>query len=69
MLVFCEKWFIHPAVWISFGSKRQIAIQETYDNFDQLMMGEYDFRKNRKNMKWHEFLRITNRHQINLFRR
>ena len=68
LLVFCENWFIHPAVWRSFSGKRQTAFQQTYDNFEQLVTGEYDFRKKRKNVKWHEFLGITNRHQINLFR-
>ena len=68
LLLFCENWFIHPAVWRRFGSRRRESIQETFDNFDQLIEGGYDFRERGKNMKWHEFLGITNRHQINLFR-
>ena len=68
LLVFCENWFIHPAVWKSFGLKRQKAMQETYDNFDKIIVGEYNYKNRRKNVKWYEFLGITNRHQINLFR-
>ena len=68
LLVFCENWFIHPAVWKSFGLKRQKAMQETFDNFDKIIEGRYDYKNKRKNVKWYEFLGITNRHQINLFR-
>ena len=67
LLKFCENWFIHPAVRRRLGKKRQEAIQETFDNFEQLIEGGYNLREKRKNMKWYEFLGITNRHQINLF--
>ena len=68
LLVFCENWFIHPTVWNSLGRKRQQAIQDTFNNFDKILTGEYDYRNRKKTAKWHEFLGITNRHQINLFR-
>ena len=68
LIKFCENWFVHPTVWNSYGKKRREAIIAAYDNYSDLIEGEYNFLDKPNNTKWHEFLGIPNRHQINLFR-
>ena len=66
LIYFCENWFLHPTVWKSYGEKKQQAILKAYDNLMELQRGEYKW-FDRVNKSWYSYLRIPNRHQLNLF--
>ena len=67
LILFCENWFLNPTVWKSFPSEKQSAIQAAFDNTDDLRSEKIKYNQVPKNQKWHEFLDIQNRHQLNLF--
>ena len=67
IILFSENWYINPSAWDAYGQKRQQAILTAYDNFDELIDGfNYDLKP--PTQPWYDFLRLPNRHQINLFR-
>ncbi len=68
IILFSENWYINPFVWDAYGQKRQQAILTAYDNFDELMAGDYDYAAKEPRQPWYDFLGVPNRHQINLFR-
>ena len=68
IILFSENWYINPSAWDAYGPKRQQAILAAYGNFDQLIEGDYDYSLRPTTQPWYDFLRVPNRHQINLFR-
>ena len=68
LIFFCENWFLHPKVWDSYGHKKRLAIETSYQNFMELQFGKYQWSDKSDKMTWYDFLDIGNRHQINLFR-
>ena len=68
LIFFDENWFLNPNVWESYGTKKQDAILEAYDNFTELLSGKYNWMDKKDNAQWHEYLGISNRQQLNLFR-
>lgn len=67
LIYFGENWFLHPTAWESYGEAKQLAILRAYDNFLELQSGQYRW-WDRGDIPWYDYLRIPNRHQINLFR-
>ena len=68
IILFSENWYINPSAWDAYGQKRQQAILTTYDNFYELIAGDYDYALQPPTQPWYDFLRVPNRRQINLFR-
>ena len=68
IILFSENWYINPSVWDAYGQKRQQAILTAFDNFDELIAGDYDYAAKEHRQPWHDFLGVPDRHQINLFR-
>ena len=68
IILFGENWYISPSVWEAYGPKRQAAILAAYDNFDELIAGDYNYSAKEPSQPWYDFLGVPNRHQINLFR-
>ena len=67
LLFFGENWFLNPTVWEAYGKTRQEAILEAYDNVEELLTGQYDWLNRPANTPWFKHMRVTNRHQLNLF--
>ncbi len=68
LIFFGENWFIHPIVWSAYGERKQEAIVDAYYNFKELIGGEYAWWDRGPKTPWHKYLKVTNRHQLNLFR-
>ncbi len=68
LIMFCENWYLNPRVWESFSQTRKSAIAAAYDNMTNLASGEYVWRDRADGMPWFEYLNLSNRHQLNLFR-
>ena len=66
LIHFCENWFLHPAIWDAYGTKKQQAILKAYDNLMDLQLGKYTWLA-RGTKPWYDYLGIPNRHQLNLF--
>lgn len=67
LIFFGENWFLNPKVWEAYGKTRQQAILEAYDNLEELLTGQYDWLKRPAHTPWYKHMRVTNRHQLNLF--
>ena len=67
LILFGENWFVHPKVWDSYNSNKRAAILSASDNIEELSTGAYGWRKRRPDEPWYKFLKIPNRHQLNLF--
>ena len=67
LIIFGENWFVHPKVWDSYNSKKRAAILSAFDNFEKLSSGGYAWRKRKPDEPWYKFLKMPNRHQLNLF--
>lgn len=68
LIYFGENWFLHPKVWSAYGERKREAIVEAYDNFKELIAGEYAWWDRDPKTPWYKYLGVTNRHQLNLFR-
>ena len=68
LVVFCENWFLDPAVWDSYSQIRRQAIVGAYDNTQELLGGDYNWLLKRATTPWYDFMKVPNRQQINLFR-
>ena len=67
LICFCENWFLSPKVWGSYGDTKRKAIKTAFNNFEEIQVGKYTWWDKDKE-KWHDFMDVPNRHQINLFR-
>lgn len=67
LICFCENWFLSPKVWESYRDTKRKAIKAAFNNFEELQVGKYTWWDKDKE-KWHDFMDVPNRHQINLFR-
>lgn len=68
LILLCENWFLNPKVWESFSSAKQAAITDAYDNTRELLSGQYSWHDRPDDTPWFEYLNLSNRRQINLFR-
>ena len=68
IILFSENWYLNPSVWKAYGHTRRAAILAAYDNFEELVTGQYYYGLNPPPIPWYEFYRIPNRRQLNLFR-
>ena len=68
LIYFGENWFIHPKAWCGYGEKKRDSIIEAYDNFKELIAGDYKWWDRDPKTPWHKYLGVANRHQLNLFR-
>ena len=68
IILFCENWFLSPKVWKGYGEKRQQAILAAYNNLLELVSGQYSWMDRSDRTPWHKYVKLPNRHQINLFR-
>ncbi len=68
LILLCENWFLSPKVWKSFSSAKQAAITDAYDNTRELLSGQYGWHDRPDDTPWFEYLQLSNRKQINLFR-
>ena len=66
LIYFCENWYLHPIVSGSYGESKRRAILCAYNNLAELQFGKYKW-LDRGQMKWFDYLDLSNRHQINLF--
>ena len=68
LILFCENWFLDPKVWAAYGTKKQEAMLTAYDNISELLSHRYSWVDKDDKTTWYEYLNISNRHQLNLFR-
>ena len=68
LLLFSENWFLSPKVWAAYGAKKQEAIITAFTNFPEMLSGQYSWLDKNEGTPWYEYLKIPNRHQLNLFR-
>ena len=68
LILFSENWFLNPKVWGAYGIKKREAILTAFTNFEELMSGQYNWLDKSDKTPWYEYLKIPNRHQLNLFR-
>ena len=68
LILFCENWFLSPQVWNGYGQKRRQAILNAYDNILELVSGQYPWMDRSDRTPWHKYVKLPNRHQINVFR-
>ena len=68
LIVFCENWFLAPKVWAAYRTKKQEAIRTAYDNISELLSHRYGWVDKDDKATWYEYLELSNRHQLNLFR-
>ena len=68
LIYFGENWFLHPKVWASYGNTKQNAIVTSYNNVAELVTGTYKWWDRDEKIEWHEYIKVNNRHQLNLFR-
>ena len=68
LICFCENWFLSPKVWESYGDTKRKAINDAFNNTWELLRGEYSWVDKDEKEKWYDYIKIPNRHQINLFR-
>lgn len=68
LLFFCENWFLHPLVWQSYGRHKKAAVVTAYSNFEEMWRGDYRWSDRNPKIPWYKYLKLHNRHQVNLFR-
>lgn len=68
LILFSENWFLNPKVWTGYGARKQEAILTAFDNFSRMLSGQYSWLDKSESTPWYEYLKIPNRHQLNLFR-
>ena len=68
LILFSENWFLSPKVWAAYGAKKQEAILTAFANFSEMQSGQYSWLDKNESTPWYEYLKIPNRHQLNLFR-
>ncbi len=68
LILFCENWFLRPKVWEGYGATKRDAIWEAYNNVNEMLSGQYMRWDRNPKKPWYEYLKLGNRHQINLFR-
>ena len=68
LILFSENWFLNPRVWTAYGTKKQEAILTAFNNFSEMLSGQYSWLNKSEGTPWYEYLNLPNRHQLNLFR-
>ena len=68
LIYFGENWFIHPKVWFAYGKRKQAAITDAYNNFEEMLIGNYKWLDKEPRTPWYKYMGVSNRHQLNLFR-
>ena len=68
LILFSENWFLSPRVWAAYGAKKQEAILSAFNNLREMQSGQYSWLDKGDKTPWYEYLKIPNRHQLNLFR-
>ena len=68
LILFSENWFLSPRVWDAYGTKKQEAILTAFGNYSEMLEGRYSWLDKEESTPWYEYLKVPNRHQLNLFR-
>ena len=68
LILFSETWFLNPKVWTAYGARKQEAILAAFSNIPEMLSGQYNWLDKSERTPWYEYLKIPNRHQLNLFR-